>query len=113
MIIGFGWMTIFEPWRTMGNAAPGGSRSDSRGQAWWAERLSTGETIHVHDLVADTRPNIRTLGYQQVQLATELFLLLRCFARGSPIGCIVIRRTEVRPFSEKHMNFSKPLPIKR
>jgi signal transduction histidine kinase len=61
------------------------------------------QTIHVHDLAAQletefpgARPYMQPTG-QRTLLATPLL------REGSPIGAILIRRTEVRPFSDKHI----------
>ena len=57
------------------------------------------ETVHVHDLraAADEYPGARAHGLTvgvRTALATPLLL------NGQPIGCIHIRRTEVRPFTD-------------
>jgi GAF domain-containing protein len=59
------------------------------------------QTVHIHDLAAEPEDNLpaplsRSLGARTV-LATPLL------REGIPIGAILIRRTEVRPFSDKQI----------
>jgi signal transduction histidine kinase len=59
------------------------------------------QTIHIHDLAAESAdelpaPHARSLGVRTV-LATPLL------REGVPIGTIMIRRMEVRPFAEKQI----------
>ncbi len=60
------------------------------------------ETIHIHDIQEQLReyPQARTRGARTV-LATPLF------REHIPIGVIVIRRTEVRPFTDKQIALLK------
>jgi signal transduction histidine kinase len=61
-------------------------------------------TIHVHDLraVADEYPGARGLAQGvRTELSTPLL------REGEPIGVILIRRTEVRPFTEKQIDLLK------
>jgi signal transduction histidine kinase len=65
------------------------------------------QTIHVHDLLAeldtefpDAKPYSKLWGHRTT-LATPLL------RQGAPIGAIFIRRTEVRPFSDKHIEVLK------
>ena len=66
------------------------------------ERLSTDETIHIHDLAAELETEfpeanaLSSAGYRTI-LGTPLL------REGVPIGVIDIRRTEVRPFTEKQI----------
>jgi GAF domain-containing protein len=65
------------------------------------------ETIHVHDIAAEIEtefPQSRTL--QQVSGARTI-LATPLLREGVTIGCIVVRRTEVRPFSEKQIALLK------
>jgi two-component system, NtrC family, sensor kinase len=65
------------------------------------------ETIHVHDIAAeiDTEfPQSRTL--QHVSGARTI-LATPLLREGVAIGCIVVRRTEVRPFSDKQISLLK------
>jgi transcriptional regulator with GAF, ATPase, and Fis domain len=70
------------------------------------------EIIHVHDLLAeldtefpDAKPYSKLWGHRTTLAAP----LLR---QGIPIGAIFIRRTEVRPFSDRHIEVLKPLPTR-
>jgi GAF domain-containing protein len=65
------------------------------------------ETIHVDDLqeqLKDFPPQARTRGTQG---RTRSLLATPLFRERIPIGCIVIRRTEVRPFTEKQIALLK------
>jgi GAF domain-containing protein len=65
------------------------------------------KTIHVHDMTAELEtefPDAKAL--QQVS-GTRTFLATPLLREGTPIGVIVIRRTEVRPFSEKQIALLK------
>jgi len=60
------------------------------------------QTIHVHDIAVaeDEFPYTRTLG---IPRGIRTFLATPLLCKGVPIGAIVIRRTEVRPFSNKEI----------
>ena len=60
------------------------------------------QTIHVHDIAVaeDEFPYTRTLG---IPRGIRTFLATPLLSKGDPIGAIVIRRTEVRPFSDKQI----------
>src|SRR5262245_13912895 len=60
------------------------------------------ETIHVHDitLAEDEFPYTRTVGMPR---GIRTFLATPLLSKSDPIGAIVIRRTEVRPFTEKQI----------
>src|SRR4029077_2034985 len=60
------------------------------------------QTIHVHDIAVaeDEFPYTRTLG---IPRGIRTFLATPLLCNGVPIGAIVIRRTEVRPFSNKEI----------
>jgi GAF domain-containing protein len=64
------------------------------------------QTIHVQDitLAEDEFPYTRTLG---IPRGIRTFLATPLLCKGDPIGAIVIRRTEVRPFSEKQIALLK------
>jgi GAF domain-containing protein len=65
------------------------------------------KSIHVHDMTAELEtefPNAKPL--QQIS-GTRTFLATPLLREGTPIGAIVIRRTEVRPFSEKQIALLK------
>ena len=59
------------------------------------------KTIHIHDLTAEPRRTLRARFARSIGVRTVLATpLLR---EGVPIGTIMIRRTEVRPFTEKQI----------
>ncbi len=63
------------------------------------------EIIHIHDLAAVPEAELRAVFARRVGVRTALATpLLR---DGVPIGVILIRRTEVRPFSEKQIALLK------
>ena len=74
---------------------------DTRGQPP-GRAIIDGKTVHVHDIAAelDEFPDSR-----EPQLATgaRTILATPLVREGLPIGVINIRRTEVRPFSDKHI----------
>ena len=71
------------------------------------------ETIHVHDVAAETRkPSSRSPRPYQQLLGFRTVLATPLLREGVPIGVIFIRRMEVRPFTDKQINFSKPSPTK-
>src|SRR5262244_446157 len=64
------------------------------------------QTIHVHDITVaeDEFPYTRTLG---IPRGIRTFLATPLLCKGDPIGAIVIRRTEVRPFTDKQIALLK------
>ena len=59
------------------------------------------KTIHIHDMTAEPEDDLRARFSRSIGVRTVLATpLLR---EGIPIGTIVIRRTEVRPFTEKQI----------
>ena len=67
------------------------------------EPLLIPETIHVHDVVAEVeRVSQNPLGRDYKALGLDT-LLRRCFERAFRSGLLFIRRTEVRPFSDKQI----------
>src|SRR5262245_14281232 len=64
------------------------------------------QTIHVHDITAaeDEFPVARTRGMPR---GIRTFLATPLLRQGVPIGVIAIRRTEVRPFSDKQISLFK------
>src|SRR5262249_8131399 len=64
------------------------------------------QTIHVHDitLAEDEFPYTRTVGMPR---GIRTFLATPLLCKGDPIGAIVIRRTEVHPFTDKQIALLK------
>src|SRR5262249_32204310 len=64
------------------------------------------QTIHVHDIAVteDEFPVTRTRGMPR---GIRTFLATPLLCKGEPIGAIVIRRTEVRPFTDKQIALLK------
>src|SRR5215467_13936537 len=64
------------------------------------------QTIHVHDITVteDEFPVTRTRGMPR---GIRTFLATPLMCKGDPIGAIVIRRTEVRPFTDKQIALLK------
>src|SRR5215831_12033640 len=64
------------------------------------------QTIHVHDITVaeDEFPYTRALG---IPRGIRTFLATPLMSKGDPIGAIVIRRTEVRPFTDKQIELLK------
>jgi signal transduction histidine kinase len=61
------------------------------------------KTIHVHDLLAEVETEYPESKERQKVTGTRTILVTPLLREGVPIGTINIRRTEVRPFSEKHV----------
>ena len=65
------------------------------------------QTIHLHDLAAVIETEFPEAKFAQQLTGTRTLLVTPLFREGVPIGAIVIRRTEVRPFSEKQIALLK------
>src|SRR5439155_1480990 len=61
------------------------------------------KTIRVHDLAAEIETEYPESKERQKFSGTRTMLVTPLLREGVPIGTINIRRTEVRPFSEKHV----------
>ena len=61
------------------------------------------KTIHVHDMAAELETEFPDAKLLQQVSGTRTFLATPLLREGVSIGAIVIRRTEVRPFSEKQI----------
>ncbi len=65
------------------------------------------QTIHVDDLLAELDTEYRDARSQQNIYSTRTVLSTPLLREGVPIGGILIRRREVRPFSDKQVNLLK------
>ena len=61
------------------------------------------QTIHVHDILAEIDTEYPEARIPQQLTGTRTLLAVPLLREGNPIGVIVIRRREVRPFSEKQV----------
>jgi signal transduction histidine kinase len=61
------------------------------------------KTIHVHDLLTEIESGYPESKERQKVTGTRTILVTPLLREGVPIGTINIRRTEVRPFSDKHV----------
>jgi hypothetical protein len=66
------------------------------------------ETVHVHDLKSEVETEFPHSKPRQAISGVRTLLTTPLLPKGSAIGAIVIRRMEVRPFSDKQINCSKP-----
>src|SRR5262245_8347443 len=65
--------------------------------------LHNRETVHVHDLLEAAKTEFPDSKFQQSQSGTRTFLSTPMLREGTSIGVINIRRTEVRPFSDRQL----------
>ena len=64
-------------------------------------------TLHVHDLATEVETEFPEDKPYQQRFGTRTILVTPLFREGVPIGTIVIRRTEVRPFTDKQIALLK------
>jgi GAF domain-containing protein len=88
--------------------APGFGLPTSLGQpitrGWPVGRaLVDRETVHVHDLAASIETEFPDSKILQERIGTRTALATPLLREGVPIGAIFIRRTEVRPFTDKQI----------
>jgi GAF domain-containing protein len=69
--------------------------------------VSDRQTVHVHDLTAEVEAEFPDSKTRQQISGSRTALAIPLLREGIPIGAIVIRRTEVRPFSEKQIALLK------
>ena len=65
------------------------------------------QTIHVHDIAAEIETEFPDAPFLHQHSGARTILAMPLLREGIPIGVINIRRTEVRPFSEKQITLLK------
>jgi GAF domain-containing protein len=65
------------------------------------------KTIHVHDIMAELETEFPEAKSHHERLGTRTVLATPLFREGIPVGTIMIRRTEVRPFADKQIALLK------
>ncbi len=83
-------------------ALPSVSRGNPAGRA-----VVDRQTVHVHDLTAEIETEFPESKNRQQISGARTVLATPLLREGVPIGVIFIRRTEVRPFSEKQIALLK------
>ncbi|MBI2751959.1 MAG: GAF domain-containing protein [Betaproteobacteria bacterium] len=83
------------------NLGVGGTRRISRGTVVGRSMLE-GRQIHVHDLQAETAEFPEGSAYAR-EFGYHTSLVTPLMRKGTAIGTIMVRRTEVRPFSDKQL----------
>jgi GAF domain-containing protein len=78
------------------------SRGDPTGRA-----IMEKQTFHVHDITAEFETEFPESRLMQQRTGARTVLVTPLLREDEPIGAIVIRRTEVRPFSEKQIALLK------
>ena len=70
------------------------------------------QTVHIPDVLAEAE---RFPDFSQIRdpRGIRTYLATPLLREGTPIGVIVIRRTEVKPFSDKQWLCWRPLPRRR
>ena len=61
------------------------------------------ETVHVHDLLEASKTDFLDAREVSIRTGTRTILSTPMLREGTPIGVINVRRTEVRPFSDKQI----------
>jgi signal transduction histidine kinase len=61
------------------------------------------ETVHVHDLLEASKTDFLDAREVSIRTGTRTILSTPLLREGTPIGVINVRRTEVRPFSDKQI----------
>jgi GAF domain-containing protein len=87
----YGPMPVTEMQRPIIRESPGGRAVVDR------------QTIHVHDIAAEVESEFPEYKHIQQRTGTRTVLATPLLREGTPIGVIFIRRTEVRPFSDKQI----------
>ena len=89
-------------------APPGRGEEVPLSRGWIAGRAVVDrETIHVHNIMAELESEFPESKSHHERLGTRTILATPLLREDIPIGTIMIRRTEVRPFSEKQIALLK------
>ena len=65
------------------------------------------QTIHIHDLLAESETEFAASIKNAQRIGHRTFLATPLLREGSPIGVILVRRTEVKPFTDKQVALLK------
>src|SRR5262245_44106992 len=65
------------------------------------------QTIHIHDILREIETEYPDARIAQQVTGTRTMLITPLLREGGAIGCIAVRRTEVRPFTEKQIALLK------
>src|SRR5262245_21953053 len=94
-VANYGPIPVTEMQRPIVRGSPGGRAVIDR------------QTIHVHDIAAEVESEFPEYKHLQQRTSTRTVLATPLLRRGIPIGVIFIRRTEVRPFTDKQIALLK------
>src|SRR5262245_64636719 len=98
-VANYGPIPITEMQRPIVRGSPGGRAVIDR------------QTIHVHDIAAEVETEFPEYKHLQQRTSTRTVLATPLLHRGIPIGVIFIRRTEVRPFTDKQISLLKTFAV--
>jgi GAF domain-containing protein len=65
------------------------------------------QTVHVDDVLSEIETEFPDVGAIQQRSGSRTVLATPLLSKGVPIGVLMIRRTEVRPFADKQINLLK------
>src|SRR5215467_4051545 len=94
-VANYGPIPVTEMQRPIVRGSPGGRAVIDR------------QTIHVHDIAAEVETEFPEYKHIQERMGTRTVLATPLLREGVPVGVIFIRRTEVRPFSDKQIGLLK------